>query len=114
MIVASALVDALGPEGRDINALGRLVGELLKLVALPLDRAGEEDQSRRADEGEQPNRDDHEHLALLFSAHQYSSVPTVWESKVMVLGMPSSVLRTGFHWSFRSTTTSWAQAWCVA
>ena len=28
LIVASALVDALGPEGRDIAALGRLVGEL--------------------------------------------------------------------------------------
>jgi tryptophan synthase alpha chain len=28
VIVASALVDALGPDGRDIKALGRLVGEL--------------------------------------------------------------------------------------
>ncbi len=28
VIVASALVDALGPDGRDVEALGRLVGEL--------------------------------------------------------------------------------------
>ncbi len=28
VIVASALVDALGPDGRDVAALGRLVGEL--------------------------------------------------------------------------------------
>ena len=28
VIVASALVDALGPDGRDLAALGRLVGEL--------------------------------------------------------------------------------------
>ena len=28
VIVASALVDALGPDGRDVDALGRLVGEL--------------------------------------------------------------------------------------
>ena len=28
VIVASALVDALGPDGRDVDALTRLVGEL--------------------------------------------------------------------------------------
>ena len=28
VIVASALVDALGPDGRDLDALARLVGEL--------------------------------------------------------------------------------------
>jgi tryptophan synthase alpha subunit len=28
VIVASALVDALGPDGRDVPALARLVGEL--------------------------------------------------------------------------------------
>jgi tryptophan synthase alpha subunit len=35
VIVASALVDALGQDGRDVAALGRLVGELSGATKLP-------------------------------------------------------------------------------
>jgi tryptophan synthase alpha chain len=35
VIVASALVDALGPDGRDVAALGRLVGRLRRATASP-------------------------------------------------------------------------------
>jgi tryptophan synthase alpha chain len=35
VIVASALVDALGPDGRDVAALGRLVGELRAATGRP-------------------------------------------------------------------------------
>jgi tryptophan synthase alpha chain len=34
VIVASALVDALGPDGRDIDGLRRLVGELRAATAV--------------------------------------------------------------------------------
>ena len=85
-----------------------LVSELLQLVALPLHRAGQQDQGRGPHERHDPDGDDHHHLARLPSrAHQYSSLSTDCESNVITLGMPSSVFRTGFHWSFRSTTTSW-------
>ena len=33
VIVASALVDALGPDGRDVDGLARLVGELRAATA---------------------------------------------------------------------------------
>ena len=86
---------------------GGLVGQLLHLVALPLHRPGEQDQRRGSDQRDEPDGDDDQHLSrLAAAAHQYSSLSTDCESKVMALGMPSSVLRTGFHWSFRSTTTS--------
>ena len=35
VIVASALVDALGPDGRDVAALGRLVASLRRATASP-------------------------------------------------------------------------------
>ena len=95
------------PDADRERRVGRgTIGKLLKLVALPLHGAREENQRRRADQCEHPHRDDDEHLPTLALAHQYSRVSTDWESNVIVLGIPSSEFRTGFHWSLRSTTTS--------
>src|SRR5581483_6558554 len=88
---------------------GRLVRKLLKLIALPFDRAREQNERRRPDQRDERDGDEQHHLAGLGTTvcHQYSSRITVCESNVTTEGMPRNLAITGCHLSFRSTTASW-------